>query len=647
VGRTVRLDGQPFTVVGVVPADLRLDAVAAGANRPRLWTLLDLPRDRSPAQRYAHYLTVIGRLDPSATPEAAHTDMNAIASAIARESPATNEGHGVALEPLHARIIGPELRLTSLLLLGVVGFVLLMCCANIANLLLARTTARARELAVRSALGAGRRRIVRQLFTESLVLAALGGGLGAAVGALLLAVAPSVVPAGLLPHAVTLAFGGRVLAFCAAAALLVAVAFGVAPAWHATGLSVTQAISLDSRTATGRGAWFRSLLAAGQVAAAVLLLCGAGLLLRTLVALERVDPGHRARNVLTMVVSPGMSGTPDSWRQFYDAVAREVEGVPGVRHVAFGSSLPLDGSWYAQAFEVEGDPPRAQADRDGAGYQMVSGSYFRTLGIPMVAGREFGGGDSADGPQVCIVDEAFVRRYLAGRDPIGTHLVVQAMVQPSQALTRQIVGVVRDVPEQPGEAEAQPHIYVPLAQNTWWSASLVVQASDGPAAALVPAIRAAVARVDPDRPVTDVRTMEEIASAGTVRPRFRTALVGAFALLALGLAMVGVFGVLAYAVQQRTRELGVRIALGATGADVLRLVLASAARITVAGAAAGLAAAALMGRWIAALLFGVEPADPVTFVAVAGVLAVTAALATAAPALRAMRVDPAVTFRNE
>jgi putative ABC transport system permease protein len=643
VGQTLRLSGRPFTVVGVVP-DLPFVIPGFPSAPSSLWTVLNTPRDRSLSQRYAHYFRVVGRLAPGVTLDAARADMEAVAEGIAREAPSTNEGHGVAIEPLRDSVVSGELRLTSMLLLGVVGFVLLLCCANVANLLLARVTGRARELAVRSALGAGRRRIIRQLLTESLVLATLGAILGIAIGVGLLQAASALMPPGLLPAVVPLAFDSRVLAFCAIAACVVAIAFGLVPAWHAAGGALTR--TDDSRTATPR-ARVQRLLAGAEVAVAVLLLCGAGLLLRTLLALEDVDSGARARNMLTMIVSPEMSNDTEYLRQYYEALEREVRSVATVRQVAWGSALPFAGQWYGQSFHIDGEPPGPQANRDGAAYQMVSASYFETLDIPVLAGRAF---DERDGPsavQVCIVDEAFVRRYLQGRDPLRTRLVVNAMAQPPQAVVRQIVGVVPHVKERPDETNEAPAIYVPLAQNTWWSASLIVQPQEGLAAALTPAIRAAVARVDRDRPVTFVRTLEAIAADATARPRFRAALVGAFAGLALLLAVVGVFGVLAYSVEQRRRELGIRLALGAGTLGILKLVVGSTSRLIAAGAVVGFVAAAGVGQLISSFLFGVEPLDLSTFGSAALLLTITAAIATAVPALRATRVDPAVTFRSE
>jgi len=647
IGRAIRLGGRMFTLIGVVPASFQFDIPGFPSIGPsQVWTVLNPPRSRAPAERYPHYLPVIGRLKPGVTIDAARAEMAAISNALAEESPATNKGHRATVDPLRERLASRELRLTSLLLFGVVAFVLLMCCANVANLLLARTHARSRELALRSALGAGRQRIVRQLLTESLVLALLGGGLGMAVGAAILKAAPSVVPPGLLPQSVPLAFDQRVLIFSVATAFVVAILYGLAPAWQATSKSLAHIMSLDSRTATGGTSRLRRGLAIAEVAAAVLLLCGAGLLLRTLLTLQDVDPGHRAGELLTANVAAGFGRTPDAMRQFYAGIEREVRNAPGVRDVAWGSAMPLEPLYWLQSFDIDGDPPRAPTDRDLTGYQIVSPSYFRLLNISVLQGRAFTEADATNALQVCIVDDAFVRRYLKGRTPIGTRVSVNAMVQPSQAVLREIVGVVKHVKERPDEPEAQPQLYVPLAQNTWTLATLVVQPATGRADTIAPAVRAAISRVEPDRPLA-FRTLITIQTQATSRPRFRAVLVGAFALLALTLALVGVFGVLAYSVQQRTREFGVRIALGASAANVLRLVLSSAGGVIGTGVAIGLMAAAVLSRSISTFLFGVQPLDPITFVLVPVVLIATAAIAVAAPAWRAARVDPVVAFRAE
>jgi putative ABC transport system permease protein len=651
VGRQVKFDGELFTVVGIMPDGFQVLSPCDA------WFVTTTSFMRGPAG-VAHFLRVAGRLAPGVTLADARREMTTIANDIARERPELNKDRGVFIETLHDGLIDPDLQLTAKLLLGVVAFVLLTCCANVANLMLARTSTRARELAVRSALGAGGRRIARLLFTESFVLAGLAGVLGAALGAAILDAAPSLMPPRVLPVNVRLTFDLRVLAFCAAAAFILALAFSAVPAWQATHLPPVQAMTTGGRAATRRGSWFRSLLAMSQVAAAVILLCGAGLLLRSLFALGRVESGSRADEVLTMTVSlpfvrtnapPGTRYvTPESQLQFYDDVEREVRGLPGVRDVAFGSALPFSGWWIGMYFQVEGEPPRPEAMRDQSRYQHVGPTYFKTLGIPVVAGRAFTRADTVTSTPVCIVNEALVRQYLKGRSPVGIRIVVRGMNTAGGSLpVREIVGVVSNVKESPDEATPQPQIYVPVAQDTPSQLSLSVAPAGGSAAALTSAVRAAIARVDPERPVQDVQTLARIRQEATSPARFRSVLIGAFALLALTLSIVGVFGVLAYSVQQRVREFGVRMALGATAGNVLANVLGSTTRIVVAGLFAGLLAAAALGRSMSAFLFGVQPVDPLTFASVAALLSSTALLAAAIPAVRAARVDPVVALRDE
>ncbi len=421
IGRELRLDGDPYTVVGVAPAEAQL------LGRTSIWALRPIPT-RDARLRRVYALRAIGRLKPGVSIEAARADLNGVAEGLAREFPETNAGRGVVLEPLHEALVGRELRLTSMLFLSVVGFVLLICCANVANLLLARATVRTRELAIRSALGAGRRRVIRQLLTESLVLSAIGCALGLGVGAMILEVAPSLLPDGLLPGAVALTFDLRVVVFCAAAALMVGVLFGLAPAWHATELSSTQVLASDSRTTTGRGGALRGLLVVGEVATAVLLLVGAGLLLRTLLAVENVDRGYRADSALTMLVDPLGSRYPtrDSLLQFFDDVQREVKAVPGVRSMAWVSTLPLGTSEAGdQFFEIVGDPAVEAHLRPTADYQIVSPEYFETLDLPIVAGRGFTDRDRGDSVPVCLVNEALARAHFSGRSPIGRRVALR------------------------------------------------------------------------------------------------------------------------------------------------------------------------------------------------------------------------------
>ena len=642
IGRAITLDGESYTIVGVAPAGFQI------LYPSDMWTLF-VPR-RSPEQRRQHYMQVIGRLKPGVTLEQAKADMAGVADRIATIAPDTNKGWGVTIEPLRDAIVGPELRTTSLVLAGVVGFVLLMACANVANLLLARGLGRSREIAVRSALGGSRWRIIRQLLTESLLLATIGGASGLALAWAAVRAAPSLIPPGTLPQAIVLAFDARVAAVTTALTLGTALLFGLVPAWQASAVPLAEMTSGGGRGSTRRSGGLRAALVVGEVAAAVLLLSGAGLLVRTLIALNGIDPGFRADRVLTMSVGLPLNryGSTERLLTFYQAAERELAAIPGVTSAAFGGSLPLDGWDIGQGFSIAGDPPIERSRMLSAHYQIVSAGYFRTLGIDVVRGRPFNEHDTAQTQQVCIVNEEFVRRHLQGREPIGMLLDVQSMDMKGgpTPVTREIVGVSRQVAEQAGEKERAVEIYVPIVQNPWFSASIAVRTAGEPMSFL-PAVKAAIARIDKDQPLTRVRTMEDVAAEATTQPRFRAELVGVFAALALVLAAVGIFGALAFSVGQRAREFGIRVALGARTNDVLRLVLGGALKMTGAGVAIGLVAAALLTRFLGTLLFAVQPTDPVTFAATAGVLAAAALIACALPAWRATRVDPAVTLRQE
>jgi putative ABC transport system permease protein len=649
IGTELRLDGLLFTLVGVMPKEFEI------LGRTSMWAMRPFPANMPPRARSAYQLQVVGRMKPGVAVAAAQSDLDAVAAGLSQEFPATNTGRGVFVEPLHDALVGSDLKTTSLLFLGVVGFVLLICCANVANLLLARATARSTELAVRAALGAGRRRIIRQLLTESVVLALLGGALGVAAGAAILRVAPVLLPEGLLPASVTLAFDLRVVAYCAATALIVGVAFGLAPAWQATSLPSAQAIRSDSRSTTGSGGRVRGLLVAAEVATAVLLLFGASLLLRTLLAVESYDRGYRAENVLTMLVDPLGSSypTPERLQGFFDQVEAEVRAVPGVQDVAWSSALPLGTSLYgddfALTYEIVGDPPVDPSRRPTTGYQVVSPTYFSTLDLPIVEGRAFDARDTRDSPRVCIVNEAFART-LGGRSPIGMRVSFKVADSPSdEPNLGEIVGVAKQVKRRPDEPEDFVQIYVPLAHDLSDDMIMVVRSKTSGAELLAPPVRAAIGRIDKEQlvSVTGITTLEDVEWTATGRHRFRAALVSAFAALALLLAMAGVFGVLAYSVQQRLRDFGLRRALGASSGDVVTLVVKDALKVVALGAVAGFILAATSARLISTMLFGVQPLDMATFVSVAAVLVATAAMSIAGPAWRAMRIDPAVALRQQ
>ena len=599
-------------------------------------------------------IEVVGRLKPGVTLAGAQADVAAIGARIAREHADVGKGFALDVEPLRDTLMGPELQRTSLLLLAVVGFVLLMCCANVANLLLARTSARAQELAVRTALGAARGRVVAQMLTESMVLALHGRCARRRARRCHPPSRPGGHPAR-APARRRWPCSSTPASLCSAstAAVLVGIVFGLAPAWHATSGSLLRALASESRTTTG-GRRFRSVLVSGEVAAAVLLLCGAGLFLRTLLVLVNVDAGYRvdASRILTLDFSLDYGPsqpytTPESLMQFYDSVAREVEARPEVESVGWSSSLPYGTTEFGPfAIDVVGDPPLPPDGRPAADVAVANDGYFRTLDLPIVAGRRFTERDSGAAPAVCIVNEAFVRRVLRGRNPLGVRIALQRNPQ-MMPIIKEIVGVARQTHGWTTDRDEFLQVYMPLAQFATGDVYMVARTSRGPAEALTPLIRSIVARHDPNTPVRRDRTLEYLSVQSTAGYRFRAAIVGTFAALALVLAMIGVFGVLAYSVQQRQREFGVRVALGASSPSILWLVLGSAGRLIVAGGAIGLGLAFILGRALAAFLFGVTPVDPVTFVGVAVVVVVTAAVASAVPAWHAARVDPVTMFRAD
>ena len=452
----------------------------------------------------------------------------------------------------------------------------------------------------------------------------------------------------------TPSFDLRVVSFGLIAAIAVGVVFGVVPAWQATRMSLASVMASESRSTTSSGRRLRGLLVSGEVAAAVLLLCGAGLLLQTLWTLVRSETGYRSpsESVLTLdfSVSTGEGSrypTSESVMLFYESVARDVSALPDVRRVGWASSLPYGQSELGRwAFGIVGDGPRDARERPMAEFTTANPGFFETLDVPIMSGRGFNQRDTLQSVPVCLVNEAMVRRHFKGRNPLGARLTLTRLPD-GLSQVREIVGVARQTIGEPADPEETAQVYAPLAQFPTGDVFMVVQPSAGVAEALTPVVRRVVARHDPDVPVRRDRTLQTLSVQSTAGYRFRATMVGTFAVLALVLAMVGVFGVLAYTVQQRQREIGVRIALGATGARVMWLVVHEAGRMVLVGAIGGLVLAGALGRTLSAFLYDVDPLDPLNFAGVLAVLLLTAALAAAAPAWRASRVSPAVAFRQD
>ena len=642
VGRTVRLDERPFTIAGVMPASFKTPPDVPPAE---LWT----PLEQDPVfadlkqKRGGHYLTLVGRLADGVTREQAQAELSTIAAALAREYPKENEGWGVRLVPLAESFVA-GVKTAMVVLLGAVGFVFLIACANVANLLLARASARSREVAIRSALGASRADLIRQFLVESLLLGLLGGGLGLALAASTAGALRAWLPAG-LPRIGEVGVDARVLAFGLVASLVAAVVFGVAPAVAAADRRLWGALR-DGAAGAGEGRGKRRLrraLVVAETALSFVLLVGAGLLARSFARLQHVPLGFNPARVLTAGMSLPRSqyAHPDEWRSFYTNLVGRLEGAPGVEAVAASLPLPLYGGGLNFAFRIDGREEKPGADLS-ANYTALTPGYFRVLQIPLVRGRLLDARDSADAPKVCAVSAAFAKRYFPGEDPIGRRLIFGF----KEAVPREIVGIVADVKRDGRAADSRPEMYVPFAQEPWWAAYVVLRTSGDPAR-LSGVVRAEVRALDPGLPIESVQPMTEIVADSVAQPRFRTTLLSLFGFAALLLAVVGTYGVLSYSVGSRTREVGIRVALGAERGDLLRMVVGEGLTLTVLGLAAGAFGAVLLTRFLSTLLFGVGRFDPLTYAGVAAALIAAGLAACWVPARRAMRVDPVRALRSE
>jgi len=631
IGSSITLDGHPLTVIGIMPATFRV------LGDPDVW--MPLPLDRGATNRGSHILRVYARMKAGITVEQVNAEMGGIAERIATQYPQTNAGWGVTVDSLRSYVVGTDLRTTALALFAGVGLLLLLSCANVANLLIVRGSGRAWEIGVRTALGASRGAIVRQMLIETLLFTLCGGVAGLWIASALVEFAPRLLPVGTLPAAVALRLDGRVVAFTVGACLFTAVLSGLGPAWASSAASLTNAIRSGGRSITSRMP-VRDLLAAAQITLAVVLLAGAGLLVRTLLRLEGAERGYERGSVLTMRFSLPAATYPTTERttQFMQSVESELSGMPGIRALGFSVDLPLDGWSFGESFEVVGKPV-PNAARPFAHFQFASPGYFDAIGIRMIRGRPFDTRDTAHSEPVCIVNEEFARRYLSERDPLTWSI-------NTQGAARQVVGIIRQVKVQ-GPADANSlEIYVPNTQFNVPGVALAVRTVGAPRETLS-TVKAAVARVDRNLAITKVRTLDDIADESVVRPRFRAGLAAAFGLAALVLAALGVYGVLAFTVSQRVREFGIRAALGASSGDLVRHVLGIGGRIAGAGVIAGVVFSALLTRSLASFLFDVKTYDPVTFALVPLLMIGVAAVACSLPARRAMGVDPVTVLRND
>jgi putative ABC transport system permease protein len=649
VGKSIMLNGEPYAVVGVMPPDFNLGR-EFGGQTPDIWVPITFtPQQLDPNVGLTNeYLNVFARLRPGVSIQQAQAEMNSMAADLRRQYMPTSDADnwGILLTPLDEVVVG-NIRAALWVLLGAVFFVLLIACANVANLMLARAAVRQKEVAVRTALGASRWRVVRQLLTESVLLALAGGGLG-----LLLSMWGVDILLKLnnnkIPRAAEIGFDWRVLAFTLGVSLATGVVFGLVPAFQTSAVNLHDTLKEGGRgSKTGVPRVVRSVLVVLEMFFAVILLVGAGLLIRSFAQLQQVNPGFEPRGVLAMQVSLPNNKYPDQKaRAIFDRqMLEQLRALPGVRAAATTNSLPMSGSNQSGSFGIEGKPVGPGQDSPHGSRWQVSDDYFRTMGIRLVRGRYFDARDAEDAPGVAIIDETLARKYWPGEDPVGKRLAFEG--SDSQPRWREIVGLVEHVRNEGLEGESRGQYYVPYLQRATSGGLFVVVRTDGDPAALAPSVRGAIAGVDRDLPLYRVTTMERMVSDSLAQRRFSMFLLGIFAALALVLAVVGLYGVMSYGVAQRTHEIGLRMALGAQGRDVLRMVVGQGMTLVAAGLGLGLLGAFGLTRLMSSLLFGVSASDPLTYAGIAALLGFVALLASYIPARRATRVDPMVALRYE
>jgi putative ABC transport system permease protein len=628
------VDGQSHTVVGIMPSGFSFPD-----ENEELWVPFALEAPQ--AGRGRHWLKVLGRLQPEATVEQARAEFNTIAQRLELSYPVTNKGYGVFMQPWHEYYSG-YLQQPLYTLLGAVLFVLLIACANVANMLLSRNAAREREIATRSALGAGRARLIRQLLTESLLLVAVG-----AAGALPLAAwgvgALTKFGPRDIPRLQEATIDAPVQAFTLAVSLLTGLIFGLAPAWRRAGLDPNAALKAGGRSAGGAGQRLRQGLVVIEVALALLLLVGAGLMLKSFIHLQQVAPGFDAQGGLTMEINlpPQKYAKPAERAAILEQMLERLSALPGVESAGATHRLPFAGN-SATSFDIEGRPADDGTPRLRAIYRAISPDYFRAMGTPLIAGRTFTDEEAWSKPTAVIINQTLARRCWQNENPLGKRLKVGAR----NSTWVEIIGVAPDTKETELTAEVEGALYQPYVTSAEPAMSLVLRTGVDPLS-LAAAARAEIRRLDGELAVSTVSTLDGLLSEATAQPRFNASLLALFALLALVLAAVGIYGVIAFAVAQRTHEIGLRMALGAQPRDVLRLILAQGLKLTLSGVGLGLFAAFALTRWLKTLLFGVSTTDPLTFGGIALVLTVVALLACWIPARRAAKVDPIVALRYE
>lgn len=645
IGETLRINGEPYTVVGVLPAGM--------ADRGESQLAIPLAFRPDQINHDYHWLLAMGRLKPGVTLRQAQTDMDAVTRAVAAEYPKSNKGWGASVEPLKNDFL-PRERIHSLwLLLGAVAFVLLIACANIANLLLANGTARQREIAVRTSLGATREQVFAQFLTESILLALIGGTFGIGLGLALLRALVAVMPPGTLPTEADLHLNLPILAVALAATILAGLFFGCAPAWYASRVDPGESLKEGGRAGTSAGRRrLRSLLVAGEFALALALLAGAGLAVQSFWNVTRVDVGVRTDHVLTFALHPPKTEfkNPARMDAYYQQILSALHSAPGVSFAAAVTGMPLRGTSDGMPFTLVGGPTYADpSQRPGAGFQSVTPEYFRTFGIQVLKGREFTSQDNASNMRVALVNQDFVKRYLKGKDPLKERLSIEELIPGVQnlgpAVEWQIVGVFHNV--RAGNLRQDfPEIDVPFAQSPSPDVNIGVRTAEDPVA-MTKTLTAAVHAIDPGIALADIRTMDQVKHESLADDRFMLLLYGSFAAIALLLAAVGIYGVMAFVVVQRRHEIGLRMALGANRGHVTLLIAKEACVLALLGLTFGFGGAVLVERTMQSALYGVGSMDFTVIGLVAILLFATALLASYVPAKRAASIDPMQTLRTE
>ena len=648
LGKTIRLDGEPYTVVGVLPAGGSFDRLFAQLYAPVVFKPENMTRN-------FHWMISFAKLKPGVTLAAARNQMDAIGARIAHDYPDSNKGWGVVVERYADVLVSDSLKHSLYILLAAVGMVLLISCANIANLMLVRGTARDREISIRSALGGERRRIIRQFLTESVLLSAAGGILGLGVGYAGMAALRAAIPPYTLPAEASVAIDLPVLLFTFALSVLTGIVFGLAPAVMVTRGDLAGVMKDRARNVSagaGRKA-LRSALVVTQVALAFVLLTGAGLLIRSLGRMLDADLGFDSTNVITAGLPIPNEKYPDPAKLnlYLKSIVANIQAIPGVRDVGFTSALPLQGWGYGMPFQIEGQPVADRANRQAAFFKMVSPSYFHVLGMHLLQGRSLNEHDTAGAPPSAVINETMRRKYLPSGNPIGKRILIQQIIPGKQQLgpevAWEVVGVVaNERVTNLDDKRDNPGVYVTTDQSPSYFGGLVVRASMNPAN-LQSALRSAVFQINKDQPLNDLKTLDQLKTESMTNDRLGSMLLAIFAAIALTLSAIGIYGVVSYSVAQRTSEIGIRAALGASSGNLLGLAMRSGMWMLLIGLAIGFAGSLAFARAISSQLYQLRPWDAPTLATVAGLLAIITLLACYIPARRAARVDPLVALRYE